>query len=308
MSRLIDVMHLGNDRVIGAYAVQGDPSSGDAPRGETLVVDPGPAPCVEALLAGLGGVEPRGLLLTHVHLDHAGAAGVLVRRFPSLRVYVHERGAPHLADPTRLVDSARRLYGEDFDRLWGEVAPVPEENIEALAGGETVHGLRVEYTPGHASHHVAYLSEDGGEAYCGDLAGVRIPPADLTLPPTPPPEVDLEAWERSLDVLERWSPRRLCLTHFGFVDAVEEHLLRVREGIARLGERSRSHGGDAFLAALEAEVREAAEGDEGLAARYFQAAPPEQLHLGLERYWRKAEGEGALEGAETMRAAPASRP
>ena len=297
MSRLIDVLHLGRDRVIGAYAIEG------------MVVDPGPTTCVDALLAGLGGEAPRALLLTHVHLDHAGAAGVLVRRFPDLRVYVHERGAPHLADPSRLVESARRLYGEDMDRLWGEVAAVPEDNLVALAGGETVEGLRVEHTPGHASHHVAYLSEQSGEAYVGDVAGVRIPPADLTVPPTPPPDVDLEAWERSLSVVAAWSPAALCLTHFGRVQAVEEHLGRVREGLARLGERARAHGRDAFVAAVEAEARAAGEGDEELAERYLQAAPPDQLFLGLERYWRQqAEREGALEGAGVGRAAPASRP
>jgi glyoxylase-like metal-dependent hydrolase (beta-lactamase superfamily II) len=117
MSRLIDVMHLGNDRVIGAYDVDG------------VIVDPGPASTVETLLEQ---AEPRVLLLTHIHLDHAGATGVLVRRNPDLKVYVHERGAPHLIDPSKLLKSAAQLYGDDMERLWGEVVPVPEENITVL--------------------------------------------------------------------------------------------------------------------------------------------------------------------------------
>src|SRR4051794_29798386 len=157
VSRAIDVMHLGRDRVICAYEVSG------------MIVDPGPTTCVEALLEGLNGATPRGLLLTHVHLDHAGAAGTLCRRFPELVVYVHERGAPHLVDPSKLLESAGRLYGDDMERLWGEVEPVPEERLRELSGGETVEGFRVEYTPGHASHHVCYLHEDTRDAYVGDV-------------------------------------------------------------------------------------------------------------------------------------------
>src|SRR5215212_8070828 len=161
MARVIDVMHLGRDRVIGAWEKDG------------LVIDPGPASTVETLLAE---VEPRALLLTHIHLDHAGASGVLVRRFPKLKVYVHERGAPHLIDPRKLLKSASQLYGDEMDKLWGEVAPVPEENVVVLHGGETVEGLQVEYTPGHASHHVTYFNDDTGDAFVGDVGGVRVPP------------------------------------------------------------------------------------------------------------------------------------
>lgn len=275
MSRLIDVMHLGNDRVIGAYEQDG------------LIVDPGPGSCVDTLLDALHGAEPRALLLTHVHLDHAGATGLLVRRFPALTVYVHERGAPHLVDPTKLVRSARQLYGEDMDRLWGEFAPVPEERIRALAGGETVEGHRVAYTPGHASHHVCYLDEATGTAYTGDVTGVRIPPVEHVVAPTPPPDIDLESWDRSLSLIDEWTPSALCLTHFGRIDAVEAHMLRMREALVRTAERSRSHGEEAFVGGLEQEVLEAADGDHELFERFVQAAPPRQLWLGLERYWRK---------------------
>lgn len=298
MTRAIDVMHLGRDRVIVAYELDG------------LIVDPGPTTGLEALLEGLGGSEPHALALTHIHLDHAGASGALVERFPGLTVYVHERGAPHLVDPERLLESARQLYGDDMDRLWGEVVPVPEGNLRVLSGGETIEsGIGVEYTPGHASHHVSYLHEQTGEAFVGDVAGVRIPPVDHVLPPTPPPDIDLEAWEESLQTLERWAPRALYLTHAGRVEDVEGHLGRMREGIARQGERARAHGREAFVESVGAEVREAADGDEEIAGRYLQAAPPDQLYLGLERYWRKkAEREGAATGEGEGARAPATRP
>jgi glyoxylase-like metal-dependent hydrolase (beta-lactamase superfamily II) len=274
-SRLIDVMHLGRDRVIGAYEIDG------------LIVDPGPSTGMNALLAGLEG-ERRGLLLTHIHLDHAGASGSLVRRFPNLRVYVHDAGAPHLVDPAKLLESAGRLYGDDMERLWGEVLPVPAENVVALEGGESVEGFRVAYTPGHASHHVSYLHEATGDAYVGDVAGVRIPPAELTIAPTPPPDIDLEAWERSLETVAGWKPQRLCLTHFGSVQEVEPQLERVREGLGRSAEVARDGDRDRFLAAIDAELASATE--PGIAERFRQAAPPDQLWLGLDRYWSKRAG------------------
>ncbi|MBA2793231.1 MAG: MBL fold metallo-hydrolase [Thermoleophilaceae bacterium] len=273
MSRPIDVMQLGMDRIICAWEADG------------VIVDPGPESRLETLLEALEGEAPRALLLTHIHLDHAGAAGALVRRFPDLEVYVHGRGAPHLVDPEKLVNSATQLYGDEMELLWGEVLPVPEENLRVLTGGETVLGFRVEYTPGHASHHVSYLHEATGEAFVGDVAGVRIPPADFTAPPTPPPDIDLEAWMRSLDLLSEWSPSALCLTHFGRVDDVDAHLLRMREGIARRGENARIHGGEAFMAGVEAEIDAIDEPE--VAERFRRAAPTDQMWLGLERYWRK---------------------
>ncbi len=268
VSRLIDVMHLGRDRVIGAYELDG------------VVVDPGPASSV----AALDGVEPRALLLTHIHLDHAGAAGVLARRHPALRVYVHERGAPHLVDPSRLLASAERLYGDRMEVLWGEVAPVPAENVVPLAGGETVEGFRVEYTPGHASHHVAYLHEASGVAFVGDVAGVRVPPSELTVAPTPPPDIDVEAWLASVDAVEAWAPARLGLTHFGYVDDVAAGLERVREALRRQLEWAEA-GPEEFDARHAELIREAL--DEEEAVRLEQAAPSDQLRFGLERYLSK---------------------
>jgi glyoxylase-like metal-dependent hydrolase (beta-lactamase superfamily II) len=284
VTRAIDVMHQGLDRVICTYEVDG------------VVVDPGPSTGLETLLHGLESGEPRALLLTHIHLDHAGASGSLVARFPDLTVYVHERGAAHLADPSRLLASARRLYGDDMERLWGEVAPVPEDRMRVLTGGEVVEGFRVAYTPGHALHHVAYLHEQSGEAYVGDLAGVRIPPFDFTIAPTPPPEVDVEAWLSSLDTLAGWEPAALYLAHFGRVADVPGQLERMRSSLRRRAEAARDGDRESFLAGLRRDVRAAV--DEETAVRAEQAAPPEQLWLGLERYWRKR----AERGEEVVKA------
>ena len=278
-------MHLGRDRVICAFALQGDPSSRGTHRGDVLIVDPGPASCVETLIDQLGGAEPSALLLTHVHLDHAGATGVLCRRYPKLTVYVHERGARHLVDPTKLLESAGRLHGDDMWELWGEVAPVPEERLRVLEGGETVEGFRVAYTPGHASHHVSYLHEDSGDAYVGDVAGVRLPPYEYTLAPTPPPDIDVEAWLDSLHTVASWNPQSLGLTHFGQVTDVAEHMHRVRHALIESADSARLDGEERFIAKLETGLVEAT--DPATVEAFEQAAPPDQLYQGLERYWRK---------------------
>jgi glyoxylase-like metal-dependent hydrolase (beta-lactamase superfamily II) len=276
------VNHLGHDRVICAYERDG------------VIVDPGPACSLDAL----DGIDVRVILLTHIHLDHAGGTGTLVKRFPEAQVYVHERGAPHVIDPSRLVKSATQLYKDEMDRLWGEIVPVPEENVHVLTGGETVEGLKVEYTPGHASHHVSYFDPDTGEAFTGDVAGVRTPPGDFVFPPTPPPDIDLERWSASLDIVENWGPTHLCLTHAGKFTDVDAHLARMRENLARNAECAKQGDPDAFAALIAEQAREAGNGDEGVELRIKQAAPPEHQYLGLERYWRKkrereAEGQAA---------------
>jgi deazaflavin-dependent oxidoreductase (nitroreductase family) len=248
------------------------------------LVDPGPSSCLETLLAALE-APPKRLLLTHIHLDHAGASGSLVERFPELEVHVHEAGAPHLADPSRLLKSAGRLYGDRMEELWGEVLAVPERNLRPLSGGEELPGgLRVTYTPGHASHHVTYLAPDGA-AYVGDVAGVRIPPTDYVLMPTPPPDIDLERWEDSIDRVEAERPARVCLTHFGAVEDAAGHLARARAALRDWVETAETSDPDAFVAAVRERVSAEVGPDE--AARYEQVAPAEQLYLGLERYLRK---------------------
>jgi glyoxylase-like metal-dependent hydrolase (beta-lactamase superfamily II) len=239
-------------------------------------------------LAALDGERPRAILLTHIHLDHAAATGALVRRWPELEVYVHERGAPHLVDPSKLLASAGRLYGEAMERLWGEIVPVPEANVTALSGGETVLGMRVAYTPGHASHHVCYLHEESGTAFVGDVAAVRIPDSDLTVPPTPPPDIDVETWEDSIEIVEGWAPQRLCLTHFGAIEEPEPHLAEVRERLREEAQLAR----ELDEAAYEHRHRErvaAAAASEEVAAELIQCVPPEYQWRGLDRYWRKRE-------------------
>lgn len=271
--RVIDVHHLGRPHVIGCWEVDG------------ALVDPGPESSMGTLLEALGGERPRALLLTHIHLDHAAATGALVRRWPELEVYVHERGAPHLIDPSKLLASAERLYGDQMERLWGEIVPVPEANVRPLAGGETVLGMRVAYTPGHASHHVSYLHEDSGTAFTGDVAAVRIPPSNLVVPPTPPPDIDIEAWEKSIGIIEGWAPERLALTHFGAVEEPARHLATLRERLREEAFLARDLSEEEYERGYH-ERLEAAAGPETV-AELLQAVPPEYQWRGLDRYWRK---------------------
>ena len=209
------------------------------------LVDPGPSsslPALERHLRGVGAslADVTALLVTHIHLDHSGAAGTLLARNPRIRVFVHERGAPHMVDPAKLLSSAGRLYGADMETLWGEVLPVPASAIVALSGGELIsaggRAWHVAYTPGHASHHVSYFSDETGIAFVGDTAGVQVVPGGIVLPPTPPPDIDVPAWMASLDMIERWHPRSLFLTHFGPTDTPSAHLAELRDHL-QLSER-----------------------------------------------------------------------
>jgi glyoxylase-like metal-dependent hydrolase (beta-lactamase superfamily II) len=272
--RVIDCMHLGRPRVIGCWVV------GD------VLIDPGPTSCLETVLAGLGELRPRALLLTHIHLDHAGASGSLVRRWPDLEVYVHERGARHMVDPSRLIASATQLYGDDMDHLWGEFVAVPEDRIRVLTGGEQLFGtdgFTVAYTPGHASHHVSYLHD--GTAFAGDVGGVRIVDGGPVIPPTPPPDIDVGAWHRSLELIAAWQPQRLAMTHFGASDDVTAQLAEVGRRLDRWAELARQNELDGFVAAVAEEIAENADAE--TAAAYAQAAPREQLYAGLRRDWDK---------------------
>jgi glyoxylase-like metal-dependent hydrolase (beta-lactamase superfamily II) len=219
-ARIVDVRYGGRPMVMGAWL-----------SGETLI-DCGPSAGLGALIEGLGGHEPKRLLLTHIHFDHAGAAGALVARWPNLEVFVHPRGAPHLIDPTRLVASARRVFGESFDGLVGEVVPVPAANLHTIADGEQIGRFSATWTPGHASHHVAFRDRDSGTVYPGDVAGVRLA-SGVVIPPTPPPDIDLDAWRSSLEVLEAWHAERLALPHFGLVEDPPAHLAQMREALDR---------------------------------------------------------------------------
>jgi glyoxylase-like metal-dependent hydrolase (beta-lactamase superfamily II) len=274
----IDLFHLGRERSIGCYLL--DTEDGPA------LFDCGPSTTMGALEAGLAAeglrlADVRHLLLSHIHLDHAGAAGALVREHPALLVHVSEIGAPHLVDPSRLERSARRLYGESFDTLWGELAPVPESNVRIV--GDRVLGLDCFPTPGHASHHVSYLDADG-TLYAGDAAGVRIQPGRYVMPPTPPPEFDLELWQRTLDEIERRSPERLALIHFGVAEDPQRHLADLRLELYDwaqfvLGGASE----DEFVAYCRAELANAGE-ETGV---YDTAMPMWQSYRGLARWAEK---------------------
>jgi len=272
--RPIDVMHLGRDRVICCWQV------GD------VLIDPGPSSTLLTLLEALGDDRPRALYLTHIHLDHAGASGTLVERWPDLQVYVHERGAPHMIDPSKLLVSAKRLYGDDMENRWGEMKPVPEANIHVITGGEQLEGgFEVAYTPGHASHHVSFFHDESGTAFVGDVGGVRIPPSALALPPTPPPDIDLELWHQSIDTVAAWRPRVLAMTHFGAGDDPPTQLAEVSRRLDAWGQLARDRDEAGFIEGITEEIERASDPD--TAAAFVQAAPPEQLYAGLARYWRK---------------------
>ena len=290
-----DLMHRGHARVIATAVIQ-------SPGGVALV-DPGPSSCLETLrraLAdhGIAVSDLRALLLTHIHLDHAGATGSLVKENPEIAVYVHERGAPHMIDPATLLASATRLYGDAMDALWGEFLPVPEANVRSLSGGERIavadRELEVAYTPGHASHHVSYFDRASGIAFVGDAAGVRTGRALFVLPPTPPPDIDIEVWGESVELIRRWQAATLFVTHFGphedppaQLDALLQHLDAMKE----LARKSLEVDGSdearttAFVDDMRIYLQRHLPANE--ADLYGHAAPLDLCWLGLARYWRK---------------------
>ena len=271
--------------------------------GQVALIDPGPTRTLPALTEGLarGGIalaDIDAILLTHIHLDHAGATGTLVAAHPRIRVHVHERGATHLVDPTKLLSSATRLYGNQMDALWGPFLPVPASQVTAISGGETIRAggraIEVAYTPGHASHHVSYFDRESGLAFVGDVAGVRVPPTSYVLPPTPPPDIDVAAWEASADRVLGWHPNGLFLTHFGLVSTPGPHFEELRRRLRELTEIARRAvtSGEAedaqqrrFIAEMTAEMT--GEIGEEMVKRYTLAVPPDQCWQGLARYWKK---------------------
>jgi glyoxylase-like metal-dependent hydrolase (beta-lactamase superfamily II) len=270
------------------------------------VVDPGPSSTLPVFRRELAaaGIAPRDLtaiVLTHIHLDHAGATGTLVREYPAVRVYVHANGAPHLVDPQKLLASASRLYGDAMDQLWGEVLAVPDSAIVPLSGGESIvvggRRLTVAYTPGHASHHVSYFSSDSGLAFVGDTAGVRLRPGGYVVAPTPPPDIDLDAWHRSLATIGAWHPDTLFLTHFGPSAPVAPHLGELAEHLelaARLVKLSLERQGsdeDRERWFSDELRRELAQRSGEAEARIYEVAARFDLSWkGLARYWRKTVG------------------
>ena len=294
-----DLHFLGVPRIIATVVVHGP---------GVALIDPGPSSTLPALRAeleraGIGIADLRAILLTHIHFDHAGATGTLVRENPELRVYVHEKGAPHLVSPEKLIASATRLWGDEMDRLWGEFRPVPAEALTILRGGERItaggRDLDVAYTPGHASHHVSYYNADSGVAFVGDAAGIRRTTGGFVLPPTPPPDIDLELWRDSMTRIGGWGAATLFVTHFGPHSPVAAHLTEMVDHLeltAGLVKASLTHEGPDedreawFIDELRRELRRRM--NEADAQAYEVAGRFDLNWRGLARYWRKKEGLG----------------
>jgi glyoxylase-like metal-dependent hydrolase (beta-lactamase superfamily II) len=291
---VVDLQFLGRSGRISAGAIH-------TPAG-VLLVDPGPASCLPALVGGLAaiGIVPRdlyALLLTHIHLDHGGAAGTIIREYPHVRVYVHGRGAPHLADPAKLLASATRLYGDQMDRLWGEFAAVPAASLVVPADGDVLDFggafFDVAYTAGHASHHMCYRDRRSGVVYAGDTGGIRVGPSPYVLPPTPPPDIDVRAWQESIARVRAWQPTGVFVTHFGLhrdadahFDALSRELGAWDElaGTILAGVPAESRV-SMFVEAVRARIRQRVSVEE--AESYRDSMSLEDCWAGLERYWQK---------------------
>ena len=294
-TQLIDVRYLGRPGSIAACLIETDDGF--------VIIDPGPANCVPALEQALAaqGVsldDLRAVLLTHIHLDHAGATGTLARRNPSLRIHVHESGARHLVDPTNLLASALRIYGDRLDPLFGEFLPVPAGQIHWLAGGESLilgdRTIRVAYAPGHARHHVAYLDERSGTLFMGDTAGERFAPATHVLPVTPPPDIDLELWKDTFSRVREWHAESVFITHFGTFSDVVPHLDAIEANLVDWSDRVRRSldepGSDEERAArfeqeIHAQLRQLLQPP--VVNDYTAGGGVRDSWFGLARYWRK---------------------
>jgi glyoxylase-like metal-dependent hydrolase (beta-lactamase superfamily II) len=293
---VIDLLHMGRKESVAACVLRTSEGA--------LVVDPGPASTLPNLLAGLArhGYEVAdlsGILLTHIHLDHAGGAGTLVRHNPRLRVFVHVNGAPHVIDPSKLLASATRLYGQRMDELWGEVAPVPREQVTPLEGGERLalgeREIVVLYTPGHARHHVTYFEPATRVAFVGDTAGLMSPGLPCVLPVTPPPEFDLEAWLDSIHRIRMLDPAEIMLTHFGPSGDPARHFEELRSGLLAWSEYARESlsitGTEASrIAWFTSRLEEWIEGRVApeRARKFLAGAGPDACWHGLSRYWSRS--------------------
>ena len=294
-----DLQFLGHPEIIATALLHST--------GGVALIDPGPSttlPTLKRVLGerGLGVRDVRHLLLTHIHLDHAGATGSLLRENPDVDVYVHERGVPHMADPSKLLASATRLYGSDMDRLWGDFLPVPTGNLRPLRGGETIEvagrELRVAYTPGHASHHVSYFDPASRVAFVGDTGGIRRGTSTYVMPPAPPPDIDLEAWRESEAKILAWNPETLFLTHFGPFPSPRLQFQQLRENTEAWSRIVRRLLADPSLTDDERQARFVEEAfrelqrqvGPGEADSYGRAGRLDYSWQGLSRYWRKKAG------------------
>jgi len=292
----VDLDFLGRPQIIATAILHGSPG--------VALIDPGPTTTLANLTAALEkkGIrfdDVRQILITHIHLDHAGATGSILERHPHIEVIVHGRGAPHMADPSKLMASAGRLYGQDMDRLWGEVKPVAVRSLRVVEGGETLsivgRDVKVEYTPGHASHHVSYLDTASRVAFVGDTAGIRRGSGTYVMPPTPPPDIDIEAWRTSEQKILAWDPDTLFLTHFGPYQGARQHLEGMFENMEAWSRSVRRLLADASLTDEDRQQKFTDEAfldltrrvGETEAADYTKAGGLNYSWQGLARYWRK---------------------
>ena len=266
----VDVRWMDRPRCIAAWRIRDN------------LIDCGPTTTLPHLLEALDGWRPRRLILTHIHFDHAGAAGALAREWPELEVYVHRRGAGHMASPERLEASARRVFGDEFDARFGPLVPIPEHRLHPLDGGETIDGLRIAYTPGHASHHVCML-DDSGWAFVGDVAGVRLDPGEPVFAPSPPPDIDIDLWLESVAQVAAWRPSKLGITHYGVVDEPETHLAAISDDLRREAALIRSGiGADEYVERMTGVLIDG--GARERVSDYGLTVPLRQNHAGLVRW------------------------
>ncbi len=254
-------------------------------RYEDILIDPGPEASIDHVIDAIGDMVPRVILLTHVHLDHAGGTGRLVERYPGAQVYIHEDGVKHMVDPSRLIASATRIYGDEMDK-WGEVLPIPASNVHALRDGDVIEGFKAIHTPGHSGHHMAFLHLETEYALVGDLVGQMVHGFDLRVISTPPPEVDIEAWLASLDKLAEHDPvpSTLGLTHFGRVPDVLDTIMGAKNELRRLAELARSGSEEDFMRDFEASLENV---PPDIAESVTGALPVAHNYAGLLRYWDK---------------------
>lgn len=293
-SFLIDLQFQGETQVIGAYLVRGYQRA--------ILIESGPGSTIDALVAGIraAGLEVGDLTdvyVTHIHLDHAGAAGLLAAMNPSLKVHTHPFGAAHVVDPSKLIASATRIYGDQMDRLWGKWAPIDESRVIPIEDGETIdlggRTLTAHFTPGHARHHIAYLDQESGDLYAGDVAGIHIPGAGFVLPPTPPPEFDPESWATSIGLMRSLRPLRLIPTHFGPVSDPAGRLDELATELAHvveIGEASFGAGEDQEQLTARLQADTASHVDEShtdLVSKLELASPSYMAAMGLTRYLTK---------------------
>ena len=292
---VLDLGFMGTDGVVAAYLLVGDD--------DLALIETGPSTSLNNLEAGIGSASYRlddvsRIIVTHIHLDHAGAAGGILRDVPNARLSVHPVGLPHLVDPARLLSSATRIYGERMDELWGTIVPAPRDRVDAMEDGNSIRAggrdLRPMFTPGHAAHHAALFDESTSTLFTGDAAGVRVQETGFIAPPTPPPEFDIDAWRSSIAAMAGLRPARLALTHFGMFDNVEDHfdqLLRSLDDVTRIARESLTADSDTSVLTTRLLEYEASALGESLSdeimLRLELANPAYMGALGLQRFLRK---------------------